>query len=107
MPHTPGPWEAFHVTSAGWSVRRQHEREGYTGKAPICSMAWWQFDIPGIIDNEISGANARLIAASPNYHAAVKDLLDLWPLSGYELEAYMSATFIPAVTEAFAKVVRV
>jgi hypothetical protein len=28
-------------------------------------MAWWQFDIPGIIDDGISGANARLIAAAP------------------------------------------
>jgi hypothetical protein len=28
-------------------------------------MAWWQFDKPGIIDNEISGANAKLIAAAP------------------------------------------
>jgi hypothetical protein len=28
-------------------------------------MAWWQFDKPGIIDNEISGSNARLIAAAP------------------------------------------
>lgn len=71
--HTAGPWEAYHVSSAGWSVRRQHERPGYTGLAPICSMAWWQFDIPGIIDDGISEANARLIAASPNLLEACKE----------------------------------
>lgn len=64
--HTPGPWEAYNTTGAGWSVRKQHERPGYEGLAPICSMAWWQFDIPGIIDDEISEANARLIAAAPS-----------------------------------------
>jgi hypothetical protein len=35
-------------------------------------MAWWQFDKPGIIDNDISGANARLIAAAPDLLAALE-----------------------------------
>lgn len=73
--HTPGPWEAQNTEGAGWSVRKQHERPGYTGLAPICSMAWWQFDIPGIIDDEISGANARLIAAAPDLLAACEAAL--------------------------------
>ena len=72
MPHTPGPWEAVNNIGAGWSVRKRDERPGYTGRAPICSMAWFQFDIPGIIDDEISGANAMLIAAAPALLTALK-----------------------------------
>ncbi len=64
--YTSGPWEAYHSVGAGWSVRKQHERPGYTGLAPICSMSWWQFDIPDIIDDKISEANARLIASAPD-----------------------------------------
>ena len=73
---TPGPWEANYVQSAGWRVRRKFERPGYKGLAPICSMAWYQFDMPGIIDNEISGANAQLIAAAPDLLAALQELAD-------------------------------
>lgn len=69
---TPGPWEVYHTVSAGWVVRRQVERPGYTGLAPICSMAWFQFDIPGIIDDGISEANARLIAAAPEMLLALQ-----------------------------------
>lgn len=72
--HTPGPWEAYYGSSSGWSVRRQFERPGYTGLAPICSMAWFQFPIEGIITDEISGANARLIAAAPDLLAALHKL---------------------------------
>ncbi len=72
---TSGPWEARYVEGAGWSVRRKYERPGYTGLAPICSMAWWQFDIPGIIDNEISGANAKLIAAAPELLEALQMMM--------------------------------
>lgn len=74
--HTPGPWEAFSVTGAGWSVRREHERPGYTGLAPICTLAWWQFDIPGIIDDKISEANARVIAAAPDLLHALEVLYE-------------------------------
>lgn len=70
--HTPGPWEAYHVQSAGWSVRMAKPREGYDRPDPICSMAWWQFDKPGIIDNDISGANAKLIAAAPDLLEALE-----------------------------------
>lgn len=70
--HTPGPWEAYHVASAGWSVRMASPREGYDRPDPICSMAWWQFDKPGIIDNDISGANAKLIAAAPDLLEALE-----------------------------------
>lgn len=38
-------------------------------------MAWWQFDKPGIIDDEISGANAKLIAAAPELLEAAKGVL--------------------------------
>lgn len=81
--HTPGPWEAYYVGGAGWSVRKRDERPGYTGLAPICSMAWWQFDIPGIIDDEISKANAERIVEcvnachgipTPFIHAMVADM---------------------------------
>ena len=73
--HTPGPWEAYHVKSAGWSVRMANPREGYSSPDPVCCMAWWQFDIPGIIDDAISGANAKLIAAAPDMLAALKMVL--------------------------------
>lgn len=73
--HTPGPWEAYYVSSAGWSVRMAQPREGYTKPDPICSMAWWQFDIPGIIDNDISGANARLIAAAPEMLELLEEII--------------------------------
>ena len=72
--HTPGPWEAINTASSGWSVRRKYERPGFTGLAPICSMAWFQFPIPDIIDDAISEANARLIAAAPDLLAACKVL---------------------------------
>jgi hypothetical protein len=72
--HTPGPWEAVYGVGAGWNVRRSHSRLGYEGLAPICSMAWFQFDIPEIINDEISGANARLIAAAPDLLAALESL---------------------------------
>jgi hypothetical protein len=39
-------------------------------------MAWWQFDKPGIIDNDISAANANLIAAAPELYEALEELLD-------------------------------
>lgn len=74
--HTPGPWEAYHVKSAGWSVRMANPREGYSSPDPVCCMAWWQFDIPGIIDDEISGANAKLIAAAPEMLEALKASLE-------------------------------
>lgn len=70
--HTPGPWEAYHVQSAGWSVRMAQPREGFDRPDPICSMAWWQFDKPGIIDNGISEANAKLIAAAPELLEALR-----------------------------------
>ena len=78
--HTPGPWEAYHVVSAGWSVRMASPREGYDRPDPICSMAWWQFDKPGIIDNDISGANAKLIAAAPELLEAIQAALRIEPL---------------------------
>jgi len=73
--HTSGPWEAYHSVGAGWNVRKQHEREGYNGLAPICSMAWFQFTIPEIIDDQISEANARLIAAAPELLEACREAL--------------------------------
>lgn len=87
--HTPGPWEATCTTGAGWSVRRMHERPGYKGLAPICSMAWWQFDIPDIIDDNISSANAHLIAAAPDLLAACRaadDAIGEWLYDGQPKE---------------------
>ena len=81
--HTPGPWEAVNNVGAGWSVRRQFERPGYTGLAPICSMAWFQFEIEGIINDAISEANARLIAAAPELLAALQQLRSINPMSDY------------------------
>jgi hypothetical protein len=71
---TPGPWEAYEASGAGWSVRIAYTHEGYTGPYPICSMAWWQFDKPGIIDNEISKANAKLIASAPVLYRALEQI---------------------------------
>ena len=73
--HTPGPWEAYYVQSGGWSVRMAKPREGYDRPDPICSMSWWQFDKPGIIDDNISGANAKLIAAAPDLLTACLDTI--------------------------------
>lgn len=74
--HTPGPWEAYCVSGAGWSVRRSAPRPQCEGKDPICSMAWWQFDVPGVIDDQISEANARLIAAAPALLEALEEFLE-------------------------------
>ena len=107
--HTPGPWEAYHVQSAGWSVRMAKPREGYDQPDPICSMAWWQFDKPGIIDNDISGANAKLIAASPDLLAALQKFvnwhyMDHETITGVEVQkAYDQA--IDAAKSALRKVV--
>ena len=79
--HTPGPWAAKHTTGAGWSVKMAKPRPDYTEPDPVCSMAWWQFDKPGIIDDDISGANAKLIAAAPDLLAACEAALrieELW-----------------------------
>ncbi len=71
MRHTPGPWESRHDVGAGWSVRAP-------AVGPVCSMAWWQFDNPGVMDDEISASNARLIAAAPDLLAACKSLLSIF-----------------------------
>jgi hypothetical protein len=73
--HTPGPWAAKHTVGAGWSVKMAKPRPDYTEPDPVCSMAWWQFDKPGIIDDDISGANAKLIAAAPELLKALQDIL--------------------------------
>jgi hypothetical protein len=39
----------------------------------------------------------------PDLLQVVQDLLDLWPLSGYELEAYVWHAFIPAARRAVAR----
>lgn len=82
---TPGPWEAYYSSGVGWNVRKPHELEGFTGLAPICSLAWWQFDIPGIINNEISGANARLIAAAPELLEALRLLASYGDTFAYRI----------------------
>lgn len=75
--HTPGPWKAYYIESVGWSVKMANPREGYDRPDPICSMAWWQFDKPGIINNDISGANARLIAAAPELLSELKKAVEM------------------------------
>lgn len=77
MSATPGPWEAYFGVGAGWSVRRKEPRgPDWTGLAPICSMAWFQFPIPGVIDETISEANARLVASAPDLLAALQWYVD-------------------------------
>lgn len=83
--HTPGPWEAYYLPSAGWNVRMAQPRKGYDHPDPICSMAWWQFDKPGVINNEISGANAKLIAAAPEMHEAIQLAISCLA-GGFEVE---------------------
>lgn len=46
---------------------------------------------------DIHVRHCKLHAAARRLADAVDDLLGLWPLSGYELEAYMDNTFIPDV----------
>lgn len=38
---------------------------------------------------------ARLVAAAPDLLRVCREFLELWPLSGYELEAYCDSTLIP------------
>jgi hypothetical protein len=38
--------------------------------------------------------------AAPAMAAVLRGLLELWPLSGYELEAYCQATLVPAARAA-------
>lgn len=68
-------WEAYYGTGAGWSVREKHLRPGYEGRLPVCSMPWWQFDVPGIFTEEIVGAKAKILAASPKLLAACEALV--------------------------------
>jgi hypothetical protein len=103
MTTTPGPWEAVNGTGAGWSVRKQHVRPGYEGLAPICSMAWFQFAIPGIIDDEISEANCRLIAASPDLLAAAKELIAAYESMQYRGMATLQVNRFDALKAAIAK----
>lgn len=76
--HTPGPWQAKDSPGAGWIVQRSYPRPGYTGLAPICSMAWFQFPITGIISDEISEANARLIATAPDLLEFAEMFVNEW-----------------------------
>lgn len=109
MSHTPGPWEAYHVQSAGWSVRMQKPREGYDRPDPICSLAWWQFDKPGIIDNDISGSNARLIAAAPEMLEAIQGALklsDLWAPNESTPEHWDEAKALAYMLSRFQEIVK-
>jgi hypothetical protein len=94
--HTPGPWEYGELegdTIYLWAYRNEADDEGV-----LVATATREE-----VETKACEANARLIAAAPGYHQAVVDLLALWPLSGYELEAYMGSTFVPAVRAAFRK----
>lgn len=64
--YTPGPWEAFSAVGAGWSVRRQYDRPGYRGLAPICSM----------MPQELEAA-AQQLARSERGRNALRGVLDL------------------------------
>jgi hypothetical protein len=44
---------------------------------------------------EEAEANGRLIAKAPEMFVLITDLMNLWPLSGYELEAYIANEFMP------------
>lgn len=65
--HSPGPWVVRDTHSAGRSVR--------SSQGLVCSMAWWQFDRLGVMDESISQANARLIAASPIGFELAREIL--------------------------------
>lgn len=47
--------------------------------------------------------NAKLIAAAPDLLAACEEMLGIYPLSGYELEAFCDVTLIPLMRAAVAK----
>jgi hypothetical protein len=89
--HTPGPWAAKHTVGAGWSVKMARPRPDYTEPDPVCSMAWWQFDKPGIIDDEISKANAMLIAAAPELLAALESAVENGKLAA---EDFLFASYV-------------
>jgi hypothetical protein len=99
--HTPGPWSAKHTVGAGWSVKMAKPRPDYTDPDPVCSMAWWQFDKPGIIDDAISGANAKLIAAAPDLLAAC-ELVERWMLGG-QPGPFSDSKILGVVSAAIAK----
>jgi hypothetical protein len=83
--HTPGPWKVVTdiVESTPFEV---HTADGIRWTARC-----------------VYRADADLISAAPDYDKAARDLLELWPLSGYELEAYCDATLIPALRAAIRK----
>jgi len=66
-------------------------------------MAWFQFPIPGIIDDEISEANAKLIAAAPDLLAFARAhekweaefILDseCWPLNESGMPIFSEAIY--------------
>ena len=95
MTHTPGPWRIDNLESY----------DAYPG-APFRNV--WAGDpakcIARAIDHGDVDANAALIAAAPDLLNLVKGLLELWPMSGYELDAYIGSTFISEAEAILARV---
>lgn len=105
--HTPGPWELGTETVPvvdGWNQKKKTE------KRPRVITHIARFPIPvaipcvgGGISDAQQQANAALIASAPELLAACKELLGIWPLVGYELEAFCDNTLIPMMLAAVKK----
>lgn len=66
--HTPGEWEAKNIAGAGWQVHNEDDNI-------IASMGWYQFPSEKM-NPEISGQNAKLIAAAPKLLKALRGLCE-------------------------------
>jgi hypothetical protein len=51
-----------------------------------------------------SPVNALLVGQAPEMAALLRGLLELWPLAGHELEAYVAHTLVPAARRALSAV---
>lgn len=83
--YTPGPWKVQGDAIYGAPDVRSKHRNGRPHIAKITSESGSRlpgFD-NGLLDEE-GTANARLIAAAPLMHAALKDIRDFLKRSGYD-----------------------
>jgi len=70
---TLGPWKSKYIISAGWKVVNIDENT-------IADIGWYQFP-NSEMNEEISCANANLIAAAPEMYAYISEMIKRYPNS--------------------------